>query len=171
MVKYAGVDHFAMKTNDMEGTVRFYHDILGLKLVLAFKTGSEVVNKNVRHYFFDAGNGNHIAFFDGAQLPGEGVPQRFDHLALTVLSEKDFQAAYTRLKEHGIKVTNVVELGGTRDPFGGKTFYFHDPNGIRMQIMLRTEPLVPFLTGDPDPVPSVRRIAGESAGGKPEASG
>ena len=169
MIKYAGVDHFAMKTNDMESTVRFYHDVLGLKLVHAFKTGAEVVNKNVRHYFFDAGGGNYIAFFDGAQLPGEGVPQRFDHLALTVLREEDFQAAYCQLKEHGVKVTEIVNLGGTRDPFSGKTFYFHDPNGIRMQIMLRTEPIEPYLTGDPDPVPSVRRILGESVGRKPEA--
>ena len=166
MVKYAGVDHFAMKTNDMEGTVRFYHDILGLPLVLAFKTGPEVVNKNVRHYFFDAGGGNFLAFFDGAQLPGEGVPQRFDHLALTVQSEEDFQAAYRRLKEHGVKVTEIVELGGTRDPFSGRTFYFHDPNGIRMQIMLRTEPVTTYLTGDPDPVPSVGRILEERSAGK-----
>jgi len=166
MIRYGGVDHFAMKTNDMEATVRFYHDILGLKLFMAFKTGSEVVNKNVRHYFFDAGNGNYLAFFDGAKLPDDGMPQRFDHLALTVHTEEDFQAAHARLKQHGIKVTDVIALGGTRDPFDGKTFYFHDPNGIRMQIMLRTEPVYAFLTGDPEPVPSVGRIIAEQAGGQ-----
>lgn len=164
MIQYAGVDHFAMKTDDMEATVRFYHDILGMRLFMAFKTGSEVVNKNVRHYFFDAGGGNFLAFFDGAKLPEDGMPQRFDHLALTVRSEEDFQAAYRRLKHHGVKVTDIVNLGGTRDPFSGKTFYFHDPNGIRMQIMLRTEPVHPHLTGDPDPVPSVRRILAEGSG-------
>jgi hypothetical protein len=40
----------------------------------------------------------------------------------------------------------------------GKTFYFHDPNGIRLQIELKTKQDTDSLEGDPDPVPYVRAL-------------
>ena len=40
----------------------------------------------------------------------------------------------------------------------GKTFYFHDPNGIRLQIELKTKQDADSLEGDPDPVPYVRAL-------------
>jgi hypothetical protein len=49
-------------------------------------------------------------------------------------------------------VTEIIERGY------GKTFYFHDPNGIRLQIELRTKPDENSLEGDPDPVPYVRTL-------------
>ena len=39
-----------------------------------------------------------------------------------------------------------------------KTFYFDDPNGIRLQIELKTKQDPDSLEGDPDPVPSVRAL-------------
>ena len=44
----------------------------------------------------------------------------------------------------------------------GKTFYFHDPNGIRLQIELQTSESIDDLTGDPDPVPMVRELSSQS---------
>ena len=40
----------------------------------------------------------------------------------------------------------------------GKTFYFHDPNGIRLQIEVKTKHDEDSLEGDPDPVPYVRTL-------------
>jgi hypothetical protein len=40
----------------------------------------------------------------------------------------------------------------------GKTFYFHDPNGIRLQIELKTKLDADSLEGDPNPVPYVRAL-------------
>ena len=40
----------------------------------------------------------------------------------------------------------------------GKTFYFHDPNGIRLQIELKTKQDVDSLDRDPDPVPYVHAL-------------
>src|SRR5258706_13818939 len=39
-----------------------------------------------------------------------------------------------RLKDHRVAVTAIIERGY------GKTFYFHDPNGIRLQIELKRAP-------------------------------
>ena len=49
-----------------------------------------------------------------------------------------------------VAVTDIIERGY------GKTFYLHDPNGIRLQIELKTKQDANSLEGDPDPVPYVR---------------
>ena len=36
--------------------------------------------------------------------------------------------------------------------------FFHDPNGIRLQIELKTKQDADSLEGDPDPVPYVRAL-------------
>lgn len=48
-------------------------------------------------------------------------------------------------------VTDIIERGY------GKTFYFVDPNGIRLQIELRTRQDDSAPAGDPDPVPSAAK--------------
>ena len=155
MARYMGVDHVALWTNDMESTVRFYHDVLDMKLVRTLRTGPRVLN-NARHYVFDAGRDNYFAFFDGAEMPAQNVPQRLNHMSIKVETEEEFDEAYGRLREHGVETTDII------DRSYGKTFYFHDPNGVRLQIELRTEDSAWNLQGDPDPVPSVRRILGEA---------
>jgi hypothetical protein len=61
-------------------------------------------------------------------------------------------AAYQRLRDHGVAVTEVIERGY------GKTFYFHGPNGSRLQIESKTKQDADSLEGDPDPVPYVRAL-------------
>jgi hypothetical protein len=65
---------------------------------------------------------------------------------------EEFEANYQRLKDHGVAVTEIIERGY------GKTFYFNDPNGIRLQIELKTKVDADSLEGDPDPVPYVRAL-------------
>ena len=50
-------------------------------------------------------------------------------------------------------MTEIIERGY------GKTFYFHDPNGIRLQIELKIIQDADSLEGDPDPVLSNIRNA------------
>ena len=58
-----------------------------------------------------------------------------------------------------VAVTEIIERGY------GKTFYFHDPNGIRLQIELKTKQDADSLEDDPDPVPYVRALLHRSAVG------
>lgn len=47
MVKYNGINHLAMATGDMDRTIRFWRDLLGMRLVAGLgKPG-------YRHYFFE----------------------------------------------------------------------------------------------------------------------
>lgn len=141
------IDHVGINTNDMEATLQFYCGVLGMQLVRTTRTGD-----GRRHYNIAIGRGNALAVFDGADLPVAGERQHVNHLALPVTTLAEFEAAYQRLKDHGIAVTEIIERGY------GKTFYFHDPNGIRLQIEVKTKQDADSLEGDPDPVPYVRTL-------------
>ena len=94
-VNYAGLNHLALVTNDMDTTVRFYRDVLGMPLVGT--TGNRDENYPHRHYFLSLGRGAAIAFFEwkDVELPprkDSGVPASgifFDHVSISVESDDD----------------------------------------------------------------------------------
>ena len=87
MARFTGLHHVALATRDMNQTIRFWRDLLGLRLVA---THGE---PGYRQYFFALSDRDMIAFFewpDVQPLPGKdhGVPVAgpfgFDHVALGV---------------------------------------------------------------------------------------
>ena len=129
--RWRGINHLALVTSDMDATVRFYHGVLGARLVATIGTAS------FRHYFFEVGAQNTIAFFEyaGADLrrfaKPAGVPDgraiQFDHLSLNLPDERALESLRARLKEAGCEVTDVVDHGIMR------SIYFTDPNGIALE--------------------------------------
>ena len=146
MVTYTHIDHVAINTHDMEATLQFYCGVLGMRLARTALTGD-----GRRHYNIAIGGGNAFAVFDGAAPPATGE-HPLNHLSLEVATLAEFDEAYQRLQDHGIEVTELVERSY------GKTFYFHDPNGIRLQIEVKTQHYADSLDGDPNPVPYVRTL-------------
>ena len=147
MFRCTHIDHVGINTNDMEATLQFYCGVLGMRLARTTRTPD-----GRRHYNIDIGGGNALAVFDGAELPAQGERQHVNHMSMPVATLEEFDAAYQRLKDHGIAVTEVIARSY------GKTFYFQDPNGIRLQIEVKTEPTEDSLEGDLDPVPYVRTL-------------
>jgi len=146
MVTYTHIDHVAINTHDMEATLQFYCGVLGMHLARTMRTPD-----GRRHYNIAIGGGNAFAVFDGAARATAGE-HSLNHLSLEVATPEAFDEAYQRLKAHGIDVTEMIERSY------GKTFYFHDPNGIRLQIEVKTKRDEDSLEGDPDPVPYVRTL-------------
>lgn len=165
MVKFKGINHLAMVTGDMDKTVRFYRDVLGMPLVAT--TGNVPDRYPYRHYFFKLGNGNTIAFFEWpgmieefhkpAGLPAQGRVQ-FDHISFNVEDEEALLALKDSLEGQGVEVTEVVDHKIIH------SIYFTDPNGIALEASYWIhDPTVrepnysdaTFFT-DPDPVPSAR---------------
>lgn len=171
MIRYGGINHLAMVTNDMEKTVRFYRDILGFRLVAA--TGNRPGSYPYRHYFFEIGPANSIAFFEWpglveefrkpAGLPVQGQLQ-FDHVSFNVEDEESLLALQRRLREAEIEVTRVVDHGFIH------SVYFHDPNGIALEASVWIKDPTgkaidyedPILFQDPDPVPALREAMEEA---------
>ena len=57
--EYRGIHHLALVTSDMQRTVDFYTNVLGMKVVKVF----DLAQGYGQHFFFDVGNGNLLAFF------------------------------------------------------------------------------------------------------------
>lgn len=147
MFQYTNVDHIAINTDNMEATLQFYCGLLGMRLARTALTPD-----GRRHYNVEIGGGTAFAVFDGAKPLPEGIQQSLNHLALTVATTAEFYEAYDRLQSHEVKVTDIIERSY------GKTFYFHDPNGIRLQIELQTRASEQDPYSDPNPVPFVRKM-------------
>ena len=61
MIRYNGVNPLAMATGDMDGTIRFWRDLPGFRLVAGLGAPGS------RRYFFGISSQDLLAFFD---LPG-----------------------------------------------------------------------------------------------------
>ena len=162
--RWRGINHLALVTDDMDATVRFYHGVLGARLVATIGT------PDFRHYFFEFGAQNTVAFFEyrGMHLDRfakpAGVPDRravqFDHLSFNLPDEDALLALRARLKSAECEVTDVVDHGFIR------SIYFTDPNGIALEAswwtLDATGRPVDYgddrLFADADPVPAVREL-------------
>jgi catechol 2,3-dioxygenase-like lactoylglutathione lyase family enzyme len=161
--RWRGINHLALVTPDMDATVRFYHGVLGMRLVATLAAGP------MRHYFFETAPGNTVAFFEvkGAEkfTAPAGIPDRlrkaqFDHLAFNLADEQGLLDLQRRLKEAGCEVTDVVDHGFVR------SIYFNDPHGIALEASWwvvdatgrPTDYGDDMLFSDPSPVPAVAEL-------------
>jgi catechol 2,3-dioxygenase-like lactoylglutathione lyase family enzyme len=124
------INHLAFITPDLDETIRFYRDLLGMEL------HAGVGHEGYRHYFLKFGD-NQIAFFEyeGAskmekKFPGERTdkPLGFDHVSFTVDSCEELFAFKDRLEAAGIHVYGAVDHGIIW------SIYFYDPNGIPLEL-------------------------------------
>ena len=162
-VQWAGLNHLALITNDMDVTTRFWHGVIGAPLV------ATLGNTSFRHYFFDVGRGATVAFFeyrghtvDQFAKPS-GVPDeraiQFDHVSLNLPDHEALLALRQRLQAHDCEVTEVVDHGML------KSIYFTDPNGIALEASWwvddptgKEADLGESRFADSDPVPAAKEL-------------
>lgn len=158
-----GINHLALVCRDMERTVDFYRDVLGMPLIktieLPFGMG--------QHFFFDIGNGDSLAFFwfpDAPEaapgvasprtLPGGGelttAVASMNHVAFDVPADK-IDEYLQKLREKGIEAADIMnhddtELGVSQEPNEGtfvRSIYFFDPDGILLEFAAWTRAMGP----------------------------
>ena len=161
-IRWRGINHLALVTPDMDATVRFYHGVLGMRVVAGISAGP------MRHYFFEIAPENTVAFFEWKGNPTfakpAGVPVdaplQFDHLSFNVADDDALLELRDRLKDFDCEVTDVVDHGFIH------SIYFTDPNGIALEAScwLRdatahdTDYSDRQLFSDPDPVLAIREL-------------
>jgi catechol 2,3-dioxygenase-like lactoylglutathione lyase family enzyme len=151
--RLTGVNHIQLIVRDMREGVRFYRDVLGLRLIRTYGRyvppadipGARTVEKN---YYFELGNSEIITLievpdftppdqsvFVPSYWPGERVspdsPDKFDHLALNVATRADLEWFREHLDANGVTVSKLFE------PTGMKlvtSIYFYDPSGNPLEI-------------------------------------
>ena len=131
MIHLNGINHLAMATGDMDRTIRFWRDLLGMRLVAGLG------QPGYRHYFFEISENDLIAFFE---WPGvEAVPKKdhgqpvtgpfiFDHVSFGVETEEDLWELKDKLSAAGFRVSDVIDHGFIH------SIYAFDPNGIPIEF-------------------------------------
>ena len=131
MTRYNGINHLAMVTNDMDMTIRFWRDLLGMRLVAG------IGRKGYRHYFFEISKTDLIAFFE---WPGvEKIPDKdhgvavkgpiaFDHVSIGVNDIDDLVEIKRKLTAADFWVSEIVDHGFIY------SIYSFDPNNIPIEF-------------------------------------
>ena len=138
MAGRGGFSHVGLSTLDLDRTRAFWEGLLGFKAVrcdiMQVKEGGQI-----RHVFFDAGDGQLVAFMEPcgvAGVPAEydaginrglGVPDAFYHFAFNVDSREALEAKRAELIGKGVAVTPIV------DHEWMQSIYFKDPNGLLLE--------------------------------------
>ena len=110
-----GVHHVALMCTDVERTIRFYQELIGLPLVEIFENRDY---EGSTHLFFDLGHGNSLAFFYAEVIGG------LHHIAISVEQEQ-WDAARQHLEGAGVPVH--ID--------SGVSMYFSDPDGVRLELI------------------------------------
>jgi predicted enzyme related to lactoylglutathione lyase len=135
LVEAKGLVHFSLPANDVEESLKFYTEVLGMKFRgNVGPTGRCVVAGDVNIILV----GRKPRPFDE---PEEHNTQ-LCHQAFQV-SSADYDKALESFREAGVKVANEeYRKTGT---FTGRSFYFFDPTGNRLEI---NDPNPPFWPED-----------------------
>jgi catechol 2,3-dioxygenase-like lactoylglutathione lyase family enzyme len=131
-----GIDHLAFVTDDLPLTMDFYTRVLQMQLVHVRRVPFEQDRgqppyDNLRHYFFDMGHDQLLAFFEypkGLGKQDRDRPGGMQHVAFHVTPEK-FDTLVEHVRSCDVNVIGPVALGGRF-----WSAYFYDPNGIRLEL-------------------------------------
>ena len=125
-VTTSGVDHLALICSDLERTVQFYTEVLGMRLTKVMTNRDEPTST---HIFLDMGGGNQLAFFDfpekGPARTVRGVGS-MHHVALKATPEK-FSTILKTLKDKHVSYS----LHGSES---AGSVYVRDPDEILVEV-------------------------------------
>ena len=136
MIKYSGINHLAMATGDMDSTIRFWRDLLGMRLIAGLG------GPGYRHYFFEISEKDSIAFFEWpgirpAQEKEHGRPVVgpfiFDHVSFGVGTRDELWELRDKIAAAGFWVSEVIDHGFIY------SIYSFDPNGIPIEFSWNVE--------------------------------
>jgi catechol 2,3-dioxygenase-like lactoylglutathione lyase family enzyme len=131
------LNHLAYVTRDVAATADFYTRVMGMELA------STIFDDHVPstgdaypyfHIFFRMADGSTLAFFECTDLPPAAKPTHpaydtFNHVALQAASRAELARWRKWLEKCGVEVLGPVDHKGLVE-----SIYFHDPNGIRLEL-------------------------------------
>jgi catechol 2,3-dioxygenase-like lactoylglutathione lyase family enzyme len=116
-----GIRHIALNVRDVQQSVRFYSDVLGMKLEWM---------PDPDNAYLTSGQDN-LALHKlrpGVEL---GKNQLVHHIGVVVRRPEDVDKWAERLRNHGVMLAQEPKTH--RD--GARSFYFHDPDGLLIQLL------------------------------------
>lgn len=130
-MRYTGINHLAMATKDMDATIRFWRDLLRMRLVAGLG------RPGYRHYFLEISETDMIAFFEWPHVEpieqkDHGVPVKgpfaFDHVSIGVRDRNDLWEIKDALEAAGFWASEIIDHGFIF------SLYSFDPNNIAIEF-------------------------------------
>ena len=136
-LRITGLHHVTLICADVERSVGFYRNLLGMRLV---KQTVNEDDRGARHFFFgdeEGRPGTLVTCLEYADLDEGSVGRgSTHHFALAVEGEQELEAWREYLVSRGISTTEVMD----RTYF--RSIYLRDPDGHIVEIVATTGPLV-----------------------------
>jgi glyoxylase I family protein len=131
-MQLTGLHHITLISADLERSIAFYRDVLGLGIVRDRPSDDD---PGVRHVWFGAVDGTPgrlVSIMEYPHLPagvvGTGSTQ---HFALAVETVEELDAWRTYLVDQNVECSEVFDRGGFR------SLYLRDPDGHVIEIATR----------------------------------
>lgn len=156
-----GLHHVALVCEDMQRTVDFYTNVLGMKLTKTI----DLPGGLGQHFFFDMGGGQALAFFwlpeAKRRTPGLSNPKGYISLEIMSTNPTDWVSSHgsmnhlafmvspdklteyrQKLKDKGVDVTEIMRHDTSEGQVGEEgdegvfisSLYFLDPDGIMLEF-------------------------------------
>ena len=126
------LENVGIAVRDLEATIAFYRDVLGLGIV---QDGPSDDDPGLRHVWFgalDGAPGTLLTFMEYPQLPtGVTGVGSTHHFALLVESSEELEAWRDYLRGREVECTDVYDRGAFR------SVYLRDPDGHVVEIATR----------------------------------
>ena len=141
----SGVGHFGIQVADIERSIAFYEQLLGLELVARWTRDQEYIQDLVGY----PGVELHVAVFrlpktdaclevleyknvERSPVDPRTANPGTAHLCLYV---DDLEAVYDRLNDGGVEFVSSVQVPTAGPSTGGRVVYMLDPDGIRIELL------------------------------------
>ena len=121
MLRTQGVAHFSLPVSDLERSVPFYADILGLELL--FRTPELA--------FFRSGK-DHVILARTDGVPADANGRNVHHAF--IVESRDFEAGVAFLASRAVKII-AQDSRPEGSVFAGRSAYFADPDGNILEII------------------------------------
>jgi catechol 2,3-dioxygenase-like lactoylglutathione lyase family enzyme len=148
-LRVGGIDHVGITVRNLERSLAFYRDLLGLR-VIEISGGEEDVGQilgipgaRIKAADLDAGDGRIFELLEYVTAGGEAVPQRPNgpgcpHVALRV---RDIAQVLQRLARAGHNPDGKpTTITGAIAWEGATVVYLRDPDGAVIELIQRPEP-------------------------------
>lgn len=129
-IKVRRLQHVVLQVSDVERSVKFYSDVLGLRLTRRRPNGAAFLHLGNRQ-LPDGGNDHDLAIFPGATAPAQQGAAGLVHVAWEVDTLEELAHAREVLQGYGA-------LDGETNHGMSFSVYGRDPDGLQFEVFWTT---------------------------------